>query len=618
MTGSYRKPSMYIRSLIRSYALSGLTSVWLAAVSVSAGPTIQYDSGDPTGTEQYMLELINRARMGPAQEGMFLTTQSESDIVSAYAFFNVSKPGVVSQFSVIPQAQPLAMNKILLGTARAQSLDQQTYNYQGHTSHDGRAFNVRINQAGYVNAALAENVYAPIGAPISSILYGHVGLNIDWGVPDLGHRKAIMGLNDPSVFDYGTLREVGVGLVQNPNSGAEPNSWFITQDFGVVYDMSSGSFGPTITPFLVGVVYTDLDSDGFYSPGEGAGGITVMPDVGTYYAVTASAGGYAFPLTNLPPGTTVINLTFSGGPLGTRQITRQVALNGPKNIKADVVLVADPATRLGNISTRLRFETGANVGIAGFIVSGSSPKRVLIRGVGPSLAQFGIAGTMSNPMLQVFDSSGSGVPIASNDDWQNQADGGAAVLATGQQPSDSRESAVVLTLQPGQYTAIVSGVGGEMGVGRVDVIDLDPAASNSRAINVSTRGHVLTDPAAMIGGFVINGTHTRRVVIRAIGPSLAQFGVPGALAATTFQVFDSSNSGVPIASNTGWQNGNRVIGIPPSGGSMAELQTHGLAPSSANESAIVLTLAPGAYTVVVRGVNNTTGVGLVEVYDLEE
>jgi len=213
-------------SLLRAAGppLSALAAAWMSVGTLSGTPTIQYDCGNPTGDEQYLLELINRARLGPAQEGSFLTTQTNPDIVSAYSFFSVSKPQIVSAFSVIPQTQPLAMNPILLATARAQSLDQQTFHYQGHTSHDGRAFNQRINDAGYTQAALAENVYAPIGGPISTLLYGHVGLNIDWGVPSLDHRKSIMGLVD-SQFDYGTLREVGVGLVQNPSSGQFPNSW---------------------------------------------------------------------------------------------------------------------------------------------------------------------------------------------------------------------------------------------------------------------------------------------------------------------------------------------------------------------------------------------------------
>jgi hypothetical protein len=333
------------RFTTRLHLLTGLSTAWFAVVALSATPTIPYDAGDPTGDEQYMLELINRARLGPAQEGIFLTTQTETDIVQAYTFFSVNKPAIVSAFSIIPSAQPLAMNPILLGTARAQSIDQMTFHYQGHTSHDGRAFNVRINQAGYVNAALAENVFAPIAGPIATTLYGHVGFNIDWGVPSLDHRKTIMGINDTSAgFDYGTLREVGIGLVQVTDARAfDGTSWYITQDFGVVYDTSSGSFGPTINKYLVGVVYLDRDGDGFYTPGEGAAGVTVMPDVGTDYAITSTSGGYSIPLLGLPGGTTSVTVTFSGGVLGTQMLVRTISFNGTRNLKADVVpLITTP------------------------------------------------------------------------------------------------------------------------------------------------------------------------------------------------------------------------------------------------------------------------------------
>ncbi len=338
-----------------------------------------------------------------------------------------------------------------------------------------------------------------------------------------------MGMNDLPSFDYGTLREIGVGLARNPNSGGQPLSWYITQDFGVVYDMSSGSFAPTIIPFLVGVVYTDLDSDGFYTPGEGAGGITVMPDVGDDFAVTSTSGGYAFPLKNLPPGTTSITLTFSGGPLGSRQIVRTVALNGtqehqggrrPRGRFRDTPdqhfharALRDRRQRGHRRIHRLRHHAEAGSAARG---------RAFARAVRGD--RHDVESDAASFRFQRQPES-----IAANDDWQTQPDGGAAVLATGQQPCDSRESAVVLTLAPGSYTAIVSGVGGEMGVGRVDAIDLDPASSASSVINLSTRGHVLTDPADMIGGFVISGTHQRRVIIRAIGPSLAAFGVPGTL-----------------------------------------------------------------------------------------
>lgn len=588
---------------------AGWSAVFLGvvgwAIGTSAVPTIQYSHGDPSGEEQYMLELINRARSGPTQEGIFLTTQTGTTINQAYTFFNVNKLQVQAAFAAIASIQPLAMNANLLTAARGHSNDMMTGSYQGHrnpgdASESNPGFSVsvtlRLSNVGYSFNALAENVYAAVGGPVPSLLYAHVGLNIDWGVPSLDHRKAIMGLND-GTSDYSVYREIGVGVQRRSStiSGYEFD-YFITQDF-------ARSGATTNTPFLVGVVYTDLDADG-YTPGEGAAGVTVMPNVGDYFAVTSTSGGYAIPLQNLPQGTTTITVTFSGGALGAGQVVRSIPLSGVSNLKADVVLPEDPTTRLINLSTRLRVETGANVGIGGFVITGNTPKKILVRAIGPSLTAFGVSGAMSNPKLEVFNSSAiPAVSIATNDDWQQTQQ--AAIMQTGLAPSDSREAAILLpTLAPGAYTAIVSGVAGEMGVALIEVYDLDPRTVQPRAINVSTRGRVLTGDAVMIGGFVIQGSSPRRVVIRALGPSLTALGVQGALSDPWLQLFSGPNL---VTSNDNWK----------AGPSMMELQALGRAPSDDREAALIVTLAPGPYTVIVNGAGGATGVALVEVYDTE-
>ena len=602
------------RHSVRTTLLGAFFGAWLLVVPASAVPTVQYSHGDPSGLEQYTLELINRARMGPPQEGIFITTQTEPTIQQAYAFFATHNPPflnlsqVQAAFALITPAPPLAMNPLLLATARAQSQDMQTFNYQDHTSSDGRRFDQRINQAGYFGS-LGEDIYSFVPAT-GGALFAHVGFNIDWGVPGLEHREAIMGFPapvPPAVSSQATWREIGVGLVQAP-PGPQASQWFITHDFGEAY--STITVTPLNIPFLVGVVYTDLDADGFYTPGEGAGGVTVMPDVGLNFAVTSASGGYAIPLQNLPNGTTSITVTFSGGALGTRQVVRNIPLNETKNLKSDVIVQASTSTRLINLATRLRVETGGNVGIGGFVVTGTVPKQILVRAIGPSLTAAGVSGAMSNPTLQIFNSSST--LIAQNNDWQtplgpqSPAPTAADITATGFPPSDPRESAVLLTLTPGAYTGIVSGVSGEMGVALIEVYDASLGTTGARAINVATRGRVLTGDAVMIAGFVIQGNKPRRVIIRAIGPSLAAAGVSGVLANPWFQLFNSS--GVMITQNDDWKTGP----------SMAELQTLGRAPGDDREAALIVTLAPGAYTAIVRGTNNTTGVALVEVYDAEE
>jgi len=243
--------------------------------------------------------------------------------------------------------------------------------------------------------------------------------------------------------------------------------------------------------------------------------------------------------------------------------------------------------------------TGNDVMIGGFIIGGSSSKTVVVRARGPSLIPFGITNALANPTLQLVRSSDQ-VTIATNDDWQN-ASNASAITASGFAPSNSLESAILMTLPPGGYTAIVSGVGGGTGVGIVEVFEVDhpeiPLA------NISTRGQVLTGNDVMIGGFVVQGSGPQTVVVRARGPSLVPFGITNALANPMLQLVRSSDQ-VTIATNDDWQNASNASAITASG----------FAPSNSLESAILITLNPGAYTVIVTGVGGGTGVGIIEVF----
>jgi hypothetical protein len=251
--------------------------------------------------------------------------------------------------------------------------------------------------------------------------------------------------------------------------------------------------------------------------------------------------------------------------------------------------------------------------IAGFIVQGSAPKRVLIRAAGPSLTQFGVPNALANPQLELHDTTSL---IGMNDDWQTTQIGGvitsdqvAEIQNSGLAPRDPLESAIIATLAPGSYTAIVQGVNGGTGVGIVEAYDLG-ANSGSLLANIATRGFVQTGDNVMIGGFIVV-TQPTRVIIRAIGPSLTQFGVPDALANPQLELDDATTM---IARNDNWQT-TQLGGIITSD-QVADIQNSQLAPTNAAESAIIATLQPGSYTAIVRGVNNTTGNALVEVYDL--
>jgi hypothetical protein len=259
------------------------------------------------------------------------------------------------------------------------------------------------------------------------------------------------------------------------------------------------------------------------------------------------------------------------------------------------------APALLNLSTRARVETGSNVLIGGFILNGSAPKNMVVRAIGPSLSFRGqpIPGRLANPTLELRNSAGQ--LVASNDDWMTSPQR-QQIVNSGLAPTNSLESALFVSLQPGPYTAIVRGVGGGTGIGLVELFDVDQTKP-ANAVNISSRGRVLTGDNVMIGGFIIGGNQAQRVIVRAIGPSLTGHGVPGALQDPILSLHNSS--GATIASNNNWRSTQQ-----------SEINATGLAPTNDNESAIVRTLAPGAYTAIVRGANNSTGVALVEVYRL--
>lgn len=253
--------------------------------------------------------------------------------------------------------------------------------------------------------------------------------------------------------------------------------------------------------------------------------------------------------------------------------------------------------QLLNISTRMRVLTGDSVLIGGFIVTGTEPKKVLIRGMGPSLP---LTGVLANPTLELHDASRT---LATNDNWQDDPSQAAEIQATGIPPKDSLEAAIVATLPANnaRYTAILAGKNSGTGIGLVEVYDLAQGA-NSRLANISTRGFVDTNDNVMIGGFIVGGPsgNSAKVLIRAIGPSLP---LSGALQDPTLELHNGD--GTTAAANDNWKDTQQQA-----------IMDSGVPPADDRESAIVATLSPGNYTAVLRGKNNTTGLALVEVYNL--
>jgi hypothetical protein len=282
----------------------------------------------------------------------------------------------------------------------------------------------------------------------------------------------------------------------------------------------------------------------------------------------------------------------------------------PEGINLDVIgydRVPPLKGQLLNISTRMEVLLGDQVLIGGFIVTGTSPKKIIVRGIGPSLP---VNGSLADPTLELHQGNAT---LATNDNWKLNDQTGqsqeAEIRATTIPPGNDLESAIVATLSPGSYTAVLAGKNGGTGVGLVEVYDLAQGA-NSRLANISSRGFVDTGDNVMIGGLIVGGPSgdSARVMVRALGPSLTSSGVAGTLNDPILELHDGN--GATIASNDNWKT-------RPNGTSQqAEIEATTIPPTNDLESALVRVLPPGNYTAVVRGTNSSTGVGLVEVYNL--
>jgi Peptidyl-prolyl cis-trans isomerase (rotamase) - cyclophilin family len=292
------------------------------------------------------------------------------------------------------------------------------------------------------------------------------------------------------------------------------------------------------------------------------------------------------------------NLLVTGHQPGTAHIMAQATdLDGASVSQTFTVTVTTGPARLVNISTRGLVGTGDNVLIGGFIISGSSAKRVLIRGIGPSLIPFGVTNALLNPTLELHNQNGA--LLFSNDNWIAAANK-QEISDTGRAPRSSQESAILTMLAPGNYTAIVRGSGNTTGVALVEVYDQDSGPGPLLA-NLSTRGDVGTGANVMIGGVIV--TDDKTVVVRALGPTLTQFGVTNALSDPALELRNAQ--GALIDSNDNWQTSPRKT----------QIQASGHAPPNPAEPAVYVSLPMGSYTAIVRGVGAApTGTALVEVY----
>ena len=302
-------------------------------------------------------------------------------------------------------------------------------------------------------------------------------------------------------------------------------------------------------------------------------------------------------------GSGTLDFSASGAPItfgymttNTANVTSVSTSSGIDNWSVTL----NPTAQLQNISTRLRVLTDDNVLIGGFIVTGTVPKRMLLRAIGPSLTAFGLTDALTDPILELHQPNGI---VVTNDDWRSTQQ--SEIEATGIPPQNDFESAILATLNPGSYTAIVRGTNSGTGLALVEGYDLE-SASESQLANISTRGFVGAEDDVLIGGIIVGptGTPNNNFLARAIGPSLINFGIENPLLDPILELHDSS--GATMASNDNWQDDQKT-----------EIEATGIPPTDTAESAILALLMPGNYTAIVRGKNDTVGVALVEVYKVD-
>jgi len=481
-------------------------------------------------------------------------------------------------------------------------------NLTSATNHNGGG--LHFGSDGKLYISVGENANGANAQTLSNLLGKVLRINSDGSIPTdnpfyniaSGNNRAIwaLGLRNPFTFGF----QPGSGRLFIDDVGESTWEEIDNGIAGANYGWPATE-GPTNNPSFVSPIYYyghgSTDTTGcaivggtFYNPPKSqfpavytgkyffsdlcSGWIRVFDPVAV--AATGFATGIATPV------------DLDVGPDGALYYLARGS-NG------QVFRVATPAEAL-NISGRSQVGTGENVAISGFIVTGTASKRIGVRGIGPSLAGFGIANALADPVVALL--RGNGSFVLANDNWKNTQQ--TEITNAGIAPSNDKEAALIATLTPGNYTAVVTGKNGGTGVGLAEVYDLDQAA-DSRLSNISTRAFVGTGSNVLIGGFITgNRIGATRIAIRALGPSLAQFGIANPLPDPRLQVFDKN--GVLLASNDNWQSDANQVGL---------ITSYGLALPNNLESAIAISLAPGSYTAIVSGKNNQTGVALVEVYD---
>lgn len=632
--------------------------LFLLALSAA---TQWWTQGDPTPDEQAAMQWLNRARSNPpATLGQLIAAAPADPVLTS--FFHAQLPETPAQFLADLQSACALAQANGAAYPRAAAISPAPLVFYPLFQAQAHALGAGASWPAASASAVPLRDFEPSGpsavfsgpnATGGTAQFGPFGSNF-WDetqaylLPAMGPREFVLSwLCDPGSgspppgfwvqgdalpdLTLGHTRMAGIDLTAPAANGSRTLTLVRgSMEFLTASDLPYGAEG---TVFITGVAYRDQNGNGLYDSGEGLAGVTVTLDHGGWGAVTASAGGYAIPVP-LNSGAYTVTATFPDGSARSASVT--VASD---NVEADWVLPAtpgvlppqvsvppgSPGALLTNVSTRGIVQSGAGALIAGFVVAGSAQavKPVLIRGVGPSLQNFGIAASDCLPAAQVQLYSGTAV-IAANDGWTTPADGGAGVSAAAQRcgafpltdwAGGGGDSALVANLPPGAYSAVVTPAPGTPSadaagqVGLVEVYDLAPGEGGS-IINLSSRGLAGSGDRTLIIGGTIGGVGSERVLVRAAGPALSSFGISPVLPSPALTLYDGA--GGTVAANDGWSLSAQTSQVQELA---AAVGAFAFAPGSA-DSALIADLPAGAFSAVASAAPGTPdqGVALVEIY----
>lgn len=497
---------------------------------------------------------------------------------------------------------------------------------------------------------IGANFYGHPGAQVTlvdSLIAGNIATDSGGGISNEGHLTILNstifanmatadGSSGGGIFNYGTLTitnstisgnaaSLGGGILNSGGGFFDPGTSAITNgtisgnsasEGGGIYQSTYGTqrLRNTLVALNTSSNSPDLNgeftSEGFNLIGNNAGAAITPAQTSDLIGNPASPidpllgplqynGGSTLSHALLPGSPALDHGESSSSTSDQRHFHRPVDLPDVVNANggdgADIGALESAPAALANISTRLLVGSGDNAMIGGFIITGTEPKSVIVRGLGPSLP---LPGALADPVIEVH---GPGGLLVTNDNWRDSGTQ-QEIIDIGLSPTNDLESALWRVLDPGAYTVVVRGKNDAAGIALFEVYDLDQSLDSNLA-NISTRGFVETGDNVMIGGIIMIGSAPTKVLLRAIGPSLANSGVPNPLADPVLELYDGNGGRVAI--NYDWRDTQE-----------AEIIATGIPPANDLESAIVRDLSPGNYTAIVHGFNNTTGVALVEIYNL--